>query len=242
MWTVVHGRRVHARVAGPAGSPPVVLLHGLGMSGRYMVPLARVLAPDFRVHAVDLPGFGRSEPPDAVLDVPGLADALLAWVEAAGLDAPSVVANSMGCQVAVSAMARAPDALGRAVLVGPTFDRHARSVPRQLLRLLRAGVHERPGLIPVVVRDYARCGPRRLIRTARYALAHRIEDDLPAVARPVLVVRGGRDRVVSRRWAQEVAAAAPDGRLAEVPRHGHALNHSAPGPLAAVIRPFLGLR
>jgi pimeloyl-ACP methyl ester carboxylesterase len=59
-WTQVNGRRMHARVGGRVGAPAVVLLHGLGVSSRYMLPLARELAPHFRVYAVDLPGFGRS--------------------------------------------------------------------------------------------------------------------------------------------------------------------------------------
>jgi 2-hydroxy-6-oxonona-2,4-dienedioate hydrolase len=237
-WTQVNGRRMHARVGGPVGAPAVVLVHGLGVSSRYMLPLARELAPHFRVYAVDLPGFGRSEPAPAVLDVPGLADALLAWIDAGGLETPALVANSIGCQVAASALARSPQALRRGVLLGPTFDR--RGVPVQIGRLLRTGVHERPGLAAVMVRDYAACGLRRVARTARHAFAHRIEDDLPAITCPVLVVRGGRDRVVPQRWAEDVTAALPDGRLAVLPGHGHALNYSAPGPLTAAIRPFLG--
>jgi pimeloyl-ACP methyl ester carboxylesterase len=239
-WVQVHGRRVHARVGGPQDAPAVVLLHGLGVSSRYMLPLARELTPHFRVHAVDLPGFGHSEPAPAALDVPGLADALLGWTDAAGLRSPALVANSIGCQIAVSAMARSPGAFGRAVLVGPTFDRRGRGAAGQIGRLLCTGVHERPGLAAVIVRDYAACGPRRVVRTARHALAHRIEDDLPEITAPVLVVRGGRDAVVPQRWAEEVIAALPDGRLAVVAGHGHALNYSAPGALAAAIRPFLG--
>jgi 2-hydroxy-6-oxonona-2,4-dienedioate hydrolase len=124
-WTRVDGLRIHARVtsAGPAEGPDVVLLHGLGVSSRYMLPLARELAPHFRVHAPDLPGFGHSDPPSSdppssapgstVLDVPGLADALVAWTEAADLTTPAVVANSMGCQVAMAAMRRSPRSFGR---------------------------------------------------------------------------------------------------------------------------------
>lgn len=92
---------MHARVttAAPDGAPEVVLLHGLGVSSRYMLPLARELAPHFRALAPDLPGFGHSDHPPAALDVPGLADALLAWIDAAGLIAPVLVADSVGCQV-----------------------------------------------------------------------------------------------------------------------------------------------
>src|SRR5215217_647908 len=68
-WTDVPtlGCRVHARTW--AGSPgeqraPVVLVHGLGLSSRYLAPLGRRLAAlGHRVLAPDLPGFGRSPKP-----------------------------------------------------------------------------------------------------------------------------------------------------------------------------------
>ena len=54
--------RMHTRVWGGVGParPPAVLVHGLGMSGRYLAPTAERLAADFRVYAPDLPGFGRT--------------------------------------------------------------------------------------------------------------------------------------------------------------------------------------
>jgi len=241
-WISLDGLRVHARVldSAPPGAPDVVLLHGLGVSSRYLLPLAGELAPYFRVHVPDLPGFGHSDHPPAALDVPGLATALLAWVEAAELLAPVLVANSMGCQVAVAAMRRRPGVFARAVLVGPTVDRRSRNLIAQAGRLLRTGRHERPSLVAILIRDYLACGPARVLATARHALRYRLEDDLPQVTAPVLVVRGGADAVVPQRWAQEVSDGLPDGRLAVLPGHGHTLNYSAPGPLAAVIRPFLG--
>jgi pimeloyl-ACP methyl ester carboxylesterase len=54
---------------------PVVLVHGLGLSGRYMLPTAEHLAPHFPVYVPDLPGFGDSEKPAQTLDVPALAEA-----------------------------------------------------------------------------------------------------------------------------------------------------------------------
>jgi pimeloyl-ACP methyl ester carboxylesterase len=241
-WTQVDGLRMHARVtsAAPDGAPEVVLLHGLGVSSRYMLPLARELAPHFRALAPDLPGFGHSDHPPAALDVPGLAEALLAWTAAAGLTAPALVADSVGCQVAVAAMRRSPEAFGRAVLIGPTVDRRGRNPVAQVGRLLRTGLHEKPGLAAVVGRGYLACGPGRALATAWHALAHPLEDDLPEVEVPVLVVRGGSDAVVPQRWAEEVAETLPDGRLAVLPGQGHTLNYSAPGPLAAAIGPFLG--
>src|SRR5206468_2144528 len=48
-WATVNGLRTFARVAdGPAAAPAVVLVHGVGVSGLYMVPLAERLAANFR--------------------------------------------------------------------------------------------------------------------------------------------------------------------------------------------------
>jgi pimeloyl-ACP methyl ester carboxylesterase len=44
------------------GRLPVVPVHGLGLSGRYMLPTAERLAPYFPVYLPDLPGFGDSSP------------------------------------------------------------------------------------------------------------------------------------------------------------------------------------
>jgi pimeloyl-ACP methyl ester carboxylesterase len=65
VWTPAGGLRMHARVFGEAapGGPSVILVHGLVVSGRYMVPAAERLAHDRRVFVPDLPGFGLSESP-----------------------------------------------------------------------------------------------------------------------------------------------------------------------------------
>src|SRR6185437_2226371 len=88
LWLKVAGAPMHAKVLGEV--PAVVLLHGYGVSGTYMLPLARVLVPE-------LPGQGKSEPRPGLRSVSELAGALAAWLEAAKLEQPAVVANSLGC-------------------------------------------------------------------------------------------------------------------------------------------------
>jgi pimeloyl-ACP methyl ester carboxylesterase len=77
-WTTLDGRPVFARVSagGAPGAVPVVCVHGLGVSGRYLMPTARELAADHPTFVPDLPGYGRSAKPPRPLDVPGLAAAL----------------------------------------------------------------------------------------------------------------------------------------------------------------------
>lgn len=240
LWTTVGGLEVHARAARPArGAPPIVLVHGLGVSSRYFVPTMRALAADFAVYAPDLPGSGRSARPPRVLDVAGLAVALESWLDAVGLERVSFLGNSMGCQVLVELALRAPARIERLVLVGPTVDPRWRTPWRQLPRWAREALREPASLLPLLIRDYLRFGPLRFWRTARLALADLVEEKLPRVAAPALVVRGARDAFVSRAWAERIARLLPRGRFVEVQRAAHAVNYSAPSELAALVRSFV---
>ena len=130
-WRTVRGTATHDRcsVSAPRATTPLVLLHGLAVSHRYMMPLALRLAGHHRVHVVDMPGFGLSGDPGRVLDVTEHADHLAEWLEATDLSPVAVLGNSFGCQVAVELAVRHPDHVGGLVLVGPTgADRRPQSL------------------------------------------------------------------------------------------------------------------
>lgn len=232
----VGGRRLRVRVAGEG--PPIVLVHGIGVSGRYLLPTANALAATRTVYVPDLPGWGESDKPARPLGVRELADALDACIAALGLERPPLLGNSLGCQILVDLAARRPGRVGPLVLVGPTVDRRRRSFRGQAVALVRDWLRE-PSLTPVALYDYAVFGPRRFLQTARSTLADRPEDKLPRVLAPVLVVRGERDGFITREWAEEVAAAAPNGRFAQVRGTAHAVNFTAPEELARLTLDFL---
>jgi len=204
-----------------------------------MEPLGELLAPSWRVYAPDMPGFGLSTPPDRVLDIPQLADALAAWIETTGLVRPVVIGNSLGCQYLVDLAVRYPTLLSRAVLVGPSVDRFARRIDLQLLRLAEALWWESFSAKLIVAVDFFRAGPVRVMRTVFHGLHDRIEEKAPYVSTPVLVVRGTRDYLAQQRWVEELAACFPQGRLITIPDVPHMLNYSAPQELLDAITPFL---
>ncbi len=221
----------------PDDRPLVVLVHGLVVSSRYMVPLARALAPHVRVLAPDLPGFGRSRGgPRLRLD--GLTDALVDWLDALEVERAAFVGNSMGCQLVTNLAARRPDRVACAVLQGPSGE------PRPLWRLV-AGLaldvmaNVATPLPWVMLRDLWDAGLLRSLDTLRAMRDDRCDLRLPAVECPTLVVRGTRDRYVSRGWAEHVARLLPRGRFVEVPGADHTINFSAPERLARVVLPFV---
>jgi 2-hydroxy-6-oxonona-2,4-dienedioate hydrolase len=241
-WAKVCGRLMHYRAsvdsAGGTDSP-VVLVHGLGVSSRYMTPTAACLAPHRRVYAPDLPGFGRSEKPERALDLAELSDALSHWMDEVGIPRAVLLGNSIGCQVIVRLALKLPARVERMVLVAPTVDRGARTVFRSFARLLLDIPRERLSLPFIALLDYLQAGLGRTAQTFGYAMQDRLEERLPRVAQPALVVRGGRDPVVSEQWAAEVARLLPAGRLVVLRGAPHAVNHHSPEELAAVVLDFL---
>jgi 2-hydroxy-6-oxonona-2,4-dienedioate hydrolase len=239
-YRTVFGRRLYERYAERPGAPVVVLVHGVGVSSRYLLPTAGRLADGCSVHVPDLLGFGRSARLPGRPTVARLADVLHAWLDAAGLERPdAVVANSFGCQLAVELAVRHPERVARLVLVGPTVDRGARSLARQAARLALDIPREPPALWAVQAVDYslhvAKSGFAAFVEMVRDP----VETKLPRVAAPALVVRGSRDPIVTHRWAAEVAATLPRGRLVEVAGAPHAVNYAAPDALARLVRDFL---
>lgn len=237
LWTV-HAVTVTTGDA-PDDRPTVVLVHGLGMSARSLLPTARLLARDFRVVVPDLPGNGRSSRPAEILDVPGLAEALIGWMDGFGLESAPLVGHSLGSQVAVQAAGRHPDRVTGLVLISPSRDPLIGTPWKKAWRLLLDGPRESPGLLPVAVVDYLRAGPLRMWRTLKASLETDPVRTLGRVRQPTLVVRGDRDLLVSPWWAASICRLVGDGRAATVADGPHGLPFSRPADLARVVEPFL---
>jgi pimeloyl-ACP methyl ester carboxylesterase len=145
--TRVKGMRLESLVAGTG--PPVVLLHGLGANKVSFLPTLDGLSASFEVHALDLPGFGKSSKPLPAgrrYTMAWLADVVNGYLLVNRLEGAHVVGNSMGGRVAVDLALRHPTSVGSIVGLGSAvaFDEYHRLGP-----LLRLGQPEWLGLAPV---------------------------------------------------------------------------------------------
>lgn len=197
LWWKVNGQHTHARVGldlDRSATLPLVLVHGLGVSGSYFIPAAQQLAAEFDVYVPDLPRHGLSDTPSVQLDIPGLAEALVDWMDAPGLARVALVDHSMGCQVAIEAALRHSQRIDRLVLIAPVPDPAARSAFQQVCRLAIGSVFERPLLILHVFKDYLRIG-RLFFPEFRHMLAYLIEAKMPEIGVPFMLVRGEHDAI-----------------------------------------------
>jgi pimeloyl-ACP methyl ester carboxylesterase len=241
-WTSNDGVKVFYRESsGPPGAAPMMHLHGFGLSGRYLLPTAELLAGEFRTLVPDLPGFGRSGRPRQPLDVPELAQAAAEFLDDRGIEKVTLVGNSMGCAVICEFAHLYPERLERAVLVAPAGGLHNQPLPRALRQLARDGIREPLGLMQVAVPDYLRFGVPSTLRMFRALTRYPALDRLLQLHIPTLVVLGSADPLMPAPPRVKEVAGQIDNSVLLVVIHGaaHAINFSHPGELANVIRQFM---
>ncbi len=266
----VDGARLHYLDEG--GGPALVLVHGFAgstFSWRAVVP---ELAKEFRVVAVDLPGFGLSERRrGAGYGHERHVDRLLALLDLLGIERAAFAGHSMGGAVVQRLAARAPGRAERLVLVGSVSageelgirrrKRAGRAVfgliglaatsPTVMYALGRRGLRQMvadPAFVTEeVVRGYI--DPLLIPGTVRavgeMAREHEAEPvvELGAVGAPALVVTGAQDVVVPPARAEELAGSLPGAQDAVViERAGHLLAEERPDAFLRAVLPFLRAR
>lgn len=235
-YRVVGLGRMRSRTVGDPrpGAPEVVLLQGMAVSD-YLLPGLRAFGAWTRAHLVDLPGLAGSGEPPRELDVAEYGQAVVSWLERLGSSPVVLVGHSSSTQVVAHAAALRPSAVAALVLASPTFDPAVRTWPRALLHWQLNGRREAPGLGASHRPEWRRAGLRRLVHLMRVHLSDHLEETVRHVPMPVLIVRGEQDRLLSRTWARNLSALAPDGRFEEVPG-AHTFPWAHPSAWSAPVR------
>lgn len=119
--------QVHVRQAGGAG-PAVVLLHESPLSSAAYARALPFLARELRSFALDTPGYGESDGPPGVVEIPDYAATLLEAIDALGLTSFAVVGVHTGASLAVQLAVQARERVSAAVLSGvPVLDPQTRA-------------------------------------------------------------------------------------------------------------------
>ncbi|BFU47147.1 alpha/beta hydrolase [Krasilnikovia sp. MM14-A1004] len=107
----------------PATTPhaePAVYVHGLGGSSQNFTDVAGLLSGHLAGQAVDLPGFGYSDP-SRRYSLPAFADRLIGYLEYAGRGPVHLVGNSLGGAISVLVAALRPDLVRTLTLISPAM-------------------------------------------------------------------------------------------------------------------------
>lgn len=200
---IVAGRRLHYLDVG-SGERCFVLVHGMGGRWQHWLETIPALAEHGRVLAVDLPGFGHSEPSAAGTSLDGFADAAAELARQLAVGQVVLAGHSMGGPIAIRFAARHPD-LAEAIVpvAGAVYQFSALLGLRDVLRFSA----QRPRETAAVAMEIATAGlpapaplRRRVIRSPRLRKLFLSPYVLDALALPAdavqLIVDGGGARGV----------------------------------------------
>jgi len=249
---------LHVEVTG--GGPDLVLLHGWGANLAVWSELVGELSSHFRLHAVDLPGYGTSKPCD-----PYSLQQMVAMLTAEMPRSCLVCGWSLGGQLALAWASIAPRQIARIALIAttPCFvqrDDWPHAVPVAVWNdfskeLAVDGV----GTIKrfIALQALGDIGAKRVVKQMRRVLGmHGVPDlrvlesglrilletdlrvQLPGIAQPTLVLHGERDMVAPFAAGEYLSHALPDSRLISLPGVGHAPLASNAGTVYELLRHF----
>jgi pimeloyl-ACP methyl ester carboxylesterase len=244
--------------------PPLLLLHGLGLTWRSWLPVLDALQARHESIALDLPGFGDA-PPLPRPTPAALTDAVARELSELGLEAPTVVGNSLGGWIALELARRglvgrvvaiAPSGLetgperayviamneavrARAKLGAPLGRLATWPVPSRALLL--GGLRARPWRVDAGegARELRAFGYSPGFQpTLRWTLGATAPLALGEVRVPVRVLVGTADLMLGPLTSPRFVAALPDAELVALPRLGHVPMNDDPDAVAEAILEF----
>jgi pimeloyl-ACP methyl ester carboxylesterase len=177
----------------------LVVLHGAG--GLRHSRALDLLAAQYRVVAIEMPGFGQ-QPNETHQTMAQLARSVAVIIDAIGLDRYHLLGTSFGGATAAHLAVARPDRVISLVLEGPAAFREgstnpAEIPPEQMLGRFRTHPERVPAFLPPDPEVMARTWPfvERLLGS-RPVYDQELADQLPALTVRTLVLFGDRDGII----------------------------------------------
>jgi esterase len=267
---VLGGMRLHYLDWGMPRHPPILFLHGGGLTAHTWDLVCLALRSGSHCIALDQRGHGDSEwSPGLDYDTAAHVGDLEALIAHLGLERPVLVGQSMGALNALTFASRHVQSLGGLVLVDMTPDVRIQGAKRifdfvtapaeldSVEAFVERAMEFNPARDPRLLRRSLLHNLRRLPngkwtwKYDRRAMTREnfervrgevsaVRERLGAVSCPTLVVRGESSDVVSDQSAAALAEALPKGEWTSIPNAGHTVQGDNPGGLAAALAAFLG--
>ena len=256
---VVGSVEIHVETVGQG--VPVVLLHGLGLSGAVWNRVRDGFGPGYQLILVDLRGAGQTrELQREELSLERWADDLEALLRVLDVHRPVLVGHSLGASIALKYALERPD-VRALVLIGADANL-SNLAPRMLAsaeRIESIGIaawvenywsknppfsdeslEQDPGILEEYRDLLLQNDPVDYVRQCRaIATAENLADRLRDVTQPVLVLIGGSDDRTLPEHGRQLAGDLSDARVVELPLIGHTLPLEAPEATATAVRTFL---
>ena len=222
--------------------PPLVLVHGYGVSGQVWNRCIPYLAQRRQVYIIDLPGHGRSTLTGA-WQLREVAPLLAQWLYELKLLPVGLVGHSMGGAIAAHLAAQRPELVDRLVLVNAACLPLDRALPVMLTRSARSMVQRGAGGYPLaMLRDVLQPRFHLLWQAAREMGRSDFTAELATLTLPTLIIWGERDVLLPLATGRQLAETLPHARFVTMPKSGHRPPLSEPEEFSKLVLDFLYTR
>ena len=246
----VRGVRTHLLKGGRGR--PVLVLHP-EFAANMWAPYHDALAQRFHVLAPDHLGFGESERPPWVDGIDDLVFHYVDLLDLLGIERVSIVGTSLGGWIAAAFAVAHPERVERLVLAAPAgikvdgvarYDLFANPFEDILSHLFHDPTRAAQ-ILPaeygaeVIVRGYRELTTLARLSWNPYLYDPKLQQRLPRVRAPALIVWGENDAVLPPSYGDAFAALLPYGTLKRLPQCGHLVPFEQAGVFAELAIDFL---
>ncbi len=236
-----------------AGQGPVlVLVHGLGSSSEVWRDSIRYLARGYRVVALDLPGYGKSDKPRSDYSIEYHAAALNDFIDALGAGKVALVGNSMGGWISAITALNHPEKVSHLILVDSAGLRRDKfpsinlnpSTKEEMRALLLALFADKSFVTEKLVNDQWEY--RKDIRSTVQATLESLKTKLPLlddrlknIKVPALIIWGREDTLTPLAYAERFAKGIPGSKLVVIDSAGHIPQVEQPAAFYRAVKGFV---
>jgi abhydrolase domain-containing protein 6 len=253
---------IHYYEGGPSSAQTILMVHGFAANKDNWLRFAHHLTQDYRVIALDLPGFGASSRPTGSYDVGTQTERLASIIDALGIKQLHLIGNSMGGHISALYAARYPHRTRSLALLDNAGITSTQ--PSELLLRLQHGepnplvvrshgdfqhlldfIFVQPPYLPESLKGYF--AEQAISNSAHYDqvfthLTERyipLEPELPKIQAPTLIIWGAEDRVLDVSSVEVMQPLLHQPRITILPDTGHAPMIERPELSAQHYRAFL---
>jgi abhydrolase domain-containing protein 6 len=247
----VDGLPVRYLEAGPYDARrTLVLVHGLSGSAVDWAFVIPALSREYRVLALDVPGFGDTPQPPEGMRFSTLVRYLEGFIEALvdnGVEKAALAGNSLGGAIVIRYAARNPGRVEHLFLLNsagllydapPSLEPYTREQARELIELVTGAPSRSPGFVlDGMIRRAEDPARRAYLRSAEPT---DVKEDLPRISAPATIIWGDQDRLIPPDHGERLHAGIASSELVVLEGVGHVPQLQVPREIVRLLRERLG--
>lgn len=220
--------------------PAVVLLHGWGDDSSTFRDLADSLSKNFTVIRLDLPGFGKTQPPEGVWGLNDYCDFVAEFLNKLGhTKIHGLVGHSNGGAIAIRGVGTARIKTDKLILLAASGIRDVYKGRKKLMRLIAKLAKTVTFLLPkstqhkIKKKAYKTIGSdmfvaEHLQETFKKVVTDDVRKDCVNIGIPTLLIYGTKDEATPPSYGQKYHELLSNSKLEILDGSGHFVHHDQP--------------